>query len=738
VPDRDRFVQIRAIFERALEQSAETRLTFVRIACGGDEFLLREVQHLLTAHEKSRVFFEQTGLGFRAASPETMNCPACNTKIPHWSAFCPSCGIRVPSFCGGSRVPTETAVLLEDMRNDALPVRRAAGATSLKAGRFAPGTMLGGRFRIEGLLGKGGMGEVYRAYDAQLDQAVALKFLPEKAAGNPGAMARLRKEVRIARQVSHPNVCRVYDIGEVQGQAYIAMEYVDGENLASLLRRIGRVPADKAVEIARQLCAGLAAAHLKGVLDRDLKPANIMIDGRGEALITDFGIACFDKEASDFHLREGTPAYMAPEQLAGQGVSVRSELYALGLVLYEIFTGKRVFEAAASFNELLRQHQELPLTNPSFLVKDLDPAVESVILHCLDPEPRNRPQSAQAVAAALPGGDFLAAALAAGQTPSPEVVAAAGDPFTLHPVVAICWLALVMLGLVTAAFLSGKVNLTGTARLSHTPDVLVQRARDIINDLGYAESPADSAYGFQYEAVDYLSYVQRKANVPNLWSRLATHQPALVHLWYRQSPQPLEPVSSFADSLGPARTMTITATVSPAVPPHTLPGMIRVQVDALGRLIGLDAVPPQTGNSGSEMEPPDWDKLFRASGLNPAVFSPAQPERIPPTAFDNRAAWTGKYRESPDTPLHIEAAVWRGRPVFFHIFGPWMRADAAASNRHALAPQQSSPWLLVGISLWNLLSFSVLVGAVLLARHNLRVGRATVMEHCAWLFSSVA
>ena len=135
------------------------------------------------------------------------------------------------------------------------------------------------------------MGEVYRATDLKLGQAVALKFLPEEMARDPKALVRFHNEVRIARQVAHPNVCRVYDIGEVEGFPYLSMEYVDGEDLHSLLRRIGRLPSDKAIEIARKLCAGLAAAHDQGVLHRDLKPANIMIDGRGQVLITDFGLA---------------------------------------------------------------------------------------------------------------------------------------------------------------------------------------------------------------------------------------------------------------------------------------------------------------------------------------------------------------------------------------------------------------------------------------------------------------
>jgi serine/threonine protein kinase len=148
-----------------------------------------------------------------------------------------------------------------------------SSTSSVDEGRFLPGTLVAGRYRIAGLLGRGGMGEVYRATDLTLGQAVALKFLPEATAADERALARFYNEVRIARQVTHPNVCRVYDVGQVQGLHYISMEFVDGEDLGVLLRRIGRLPTDKALETARKICAGLAAAHEKGVLHRDLKPA---------------------------------------------------------------------------------------------------------------------------------------------------------------------------------------------------------------------------------------------------------------------------------------------------------------------------------------------------------------------------------------------------------------------------------------------------------------------------------
>ncbi|HXR09138.1 MAG TPA: serine/threonine-protein kinase, partial [Candidatus Acidoferrales bacterium] len=166
-----------------------------------------------------------------------------------------------------------------------------SSSDAIGGGRFAPGVIVAERYRIVAILGRGGMGEVYRAEDLKLSQMVAIKFLPEALTRDAAALARFHSEVRVARQVSHPNVCRVFDIGDAEGIPFLSMEYVDGEDLASLVRRIGRLPQDKAAEISRQICAGLAAAHDRGVIHRDLKPANVMLDGAGKIRITDFGLA---------------------------------------------------------------------------------------------------------------------------------------------------------------------------------------------------------------------------------------------------------------------------------------------------------------------------------------------------------------------------------------------------------------------------------------------------------------
>src|SRR5213596_2627535 len=242
---------------------------------------------------------------------------------------CHSCGApggESARFCGECGKPFDVGD--QPTRLDAgETVAAAAAAAAMTSsspwssgvhGRFEPGTLLAGRYRIVARVGQGGMGEVYRADDLKLGQPVAMKFLPDHLLSDGAALARFHREVRVARQVSHKNVCRVYDIGEVDDRHFLSMEFIKGEELSSLLRRIGRLPQDKAVQIARQICAGLAAAHEASVLHRDLKPSNVMIDEHGNARITDFGLAGLAEEFREDEIHAGTPAYMAPEQLDGR------------------------------------------------------------------------------------------------------------------------------------------------------------------------------------------------------------------------------------------------------------------------------------------------------------------------------------------------------------------------------------------------------------------------------------
>jgi len=265
-----------------------------------------------------------------------------------------------------------------------------------QAERHKSGEVFAGRYRIVSLLGHGGMGEVYRAEDLTLGVPVALKFL--RAGSSPHREALLN-EVRLARQVSHPAVCRVFDVAEAEGQTFVTMEYIEGEDLASELRRIGRLPAAKVLELAHELCAGLAVAHDCGVLHRDLKPANVMLDAGGHARIVDFGIAI--REGVPDLVRVGTPAYMAPEQLVpGRRATAQTDLYALGLLLYEMATGRPVFRAQ-TLAERSALQSSAALTPPSTWVPEIDPRLERVILGALQEDPRKRPASARAMAELL-------------------------------------------------------------------------------------------------------------------------------------------------------------------------------------------------------------------------------------------------------------------------------------------------------------------------------------------------
>jgi Protein kinase domain len=354
----------------------------------------------------------------------------------------------------------------------------------------------------------------------RISNVVALKFLPASLQNDAASLARFHAEVRNARQVSHPNVCRVYDIGEVNGQHFLTMEYIDGEDLSSLLRRIGRLPADKALETAHQICAGLAAAHDCGLLHRDLKPANIMLDGRGRVRITDFGLALSRDDATGRSETVGTPAYMAPEQIGKGEASVRSDIYSLGLVFYELFTGRLPYKATSPV-EWRRAHLESSPRTPSSIVKEIDPAVESAILRCLQKDPALRPSSVRQVAAAFPGGDPLAAALAAGETPSPEMVAASGESEGLRPVVAWASLAGIIVAVIAVILSSAQAKLYRRVPFEKPPEALAERARNIVQSVGYSEPPADTAIGF-YEGNEFLRYFTEHDRSKTRWNNLET------------------------------------------------------------------------------------------------------------------------------------------------------------------------------------------------------------------------
>jgi predicted Ser/Thr protein kinase len=550
------------------------------------------------------------------------------------------------------------------------------GASPSLHGRFEPGTRLGTRYRVVGLLGRGGMGDVYRADDLELNQSVALKFLPERVARNPADLARLRQEVRIARLISHPNVCRTYDIAEADGQVFLVMEYVDGEDLAAVLRRMGRPTPEKALEIARQLCLGLGAAHENGVLHRDFKPANIMIDGRGRVRITDFGLAGTAEEIAARDAVEGTPGYMAPEQLETGRSTAQSDIYALGLVLYEIFTGRKASEMAVR-PDPMRPESESGVRTPSSLVAGIDPAVERAILRCLERDPARRMQSAYAVFGALPGGDPLAAVVAAGETPSPELVANAGGEGAVRPLIAALAVVATLTGFVAVSFLNRSLY-EGFGRPSA---MLSARADEILVQTTGKAPPRYSARGYRY------------APSPGTGKQF----------WRRWNPVPL---------------------VSPDIhnrptiddPPQAYPGSATVLLDPEGRLLGLTRVPDLSDSTRGRSL--DWSTLLLATGHDPSRVVPTAPPADFLAQADTLAAWNvsgAPASGAPDTLIAV--AAFAGDVVQMET-----RVGGHPISTVTLPPDERINALdAAAFLIFNLIPF---VGSVVLARRNLKAGRS--------------
>jgi hypothetical protein len=555
------------------------------------------------------------------------------------------------------------------MRGDEPPERERV------APQLAPGTVLGQRYRIVAPLGSGGMGEVYRADDLKLGQTVALKFVSR---ARPDLNRQLLEEVRIGREISHPNVCRLYDIAEVDGHIFISMEFISGEDLASLLRRVGRLPSERAITVARQICAGIAAAHDHGVIHRDLKPANVMIDGRGRARITDFGLAIVEDSGAR-HVNAGTPAYMAPEQLGGKPATVQSDLYAFGLILYELFTGRRAFEAKST-RELVAMQRASEFEQPSLAVKDVPPAVERVIVRCLDPDPMTRPSSAEALLQELPGSDALTAAVAAGETPSPEMVTAAAARGHLTPLKAWALLLFVLGGLVAVAMLSRSTTLYARSIIK-PPQVLEDKARSVIDAVAPGLKRIDSA----------TEYVEEEGSIRFL---------------HRQSPRLMRPRNA-------------TRRVMKSDPPVSVPGMASVTLLSDGRLRELLIVPPATRTPAPGDENVPWPVLLRAAGFDETRLVAASPEWTAPVDSDTKHGWT-----DPASGQHVEGASYQGRCVWFAV-------------RDRVAPSVAqSPAMNVGVvSLLMIIAMMLAlpIAAILLAWRN--VARRRGDFRGAFLFS---
>jgi len=563
-------------------------------------------------------------------------------------------------------------------------------------GRFVPGTLIAGRFRIVALLGRGGMGEVYRADDLRLDQAVALKFLPSEYSEDPGRLSRLLREVRLAREITHPAVCRVYDFFDTDGHRFVSMEYVDGENLAGLLRRIGRLPQAKALEIAHQILLGLAAAHEKGILHRDLKPENIMIDGRGQAHLMDFGIAALRESrpaSSESGFIMGTPAYLAPELLRGKSASEQSDIYALGVLFFELFTGQKPFKPK-DIPDCMRMHLEDLPPSPASIVKDLDPAVAEAILRCLEKSPVQRPVSARALASGLPGGDALANAMAAGLTPAPDVVADAevGDRAPL-------W---VIWGLILATFgfigiymlMAPKATVMGYLPSAKSAPVLVDRSTQILRETGWSDARTDARRDTRPDARYYymINTMQLMRMVKTGgWEGMDAGASPLTFHYFRAH----------------------AGWVLRGWPP---PEMDKLILDHRGRLRELDIMVPKSlpADERADREP-DWTVLFREAELDPAAFDLTSSFLLSNHAGDLRKTWVQRTVEGGAEPLQVMAIATGGRPSYFGVAEP--RRVASLEDRRV------SRRVMLGRDLMYLIYLGTFVLAGVMAWVHLKAGR---------------
>jgi len=319
-----------------------------------------------------------------------MICPACRNETDPSLGRCQSCSLSLPqAFAASQPSSDDSATRLFSPAQD-----RAPGSSPSSPESF-------GRYRMIRLLGAGGMGEVYEAFDQELRERVALKLIRPEYATSPEADARFRRELSVARQVTHRNVVRIHDLGIVDGRKYISMSFVDGVDLARKMEE-GRLHEDEAISIAEQLCAGLSAAHQAGIIHRDLKPGNVMVDPSGRVYLMDFGLARAEDETQFTQVGTvvGTVDYMSPEQATGQPIDQRSDIYALGLILFEMFTGRRPFTGDSSMSRLVARLNH-PVVNPRAVNPEVKPYLGDIILKCLERDRDARYQSVDEVLADL-------------------------------------------------------------------------------------------------------------------------------------------------------------------------------------------------------------------------------------------------------------------------------------------------------------------------------------------------
>ncbi|MDH4196415.1 MAG: protein kinase [Candidatus Aminicenantes bacterium] len=304
-----------------------------------------------------------------------MKCPSCQTENSANSKFCRECATPLPASKPSPPLVTET---LDAVRDE-----------------LTTGSLFAGRYQIIEELGHGGMGRVYRALDKKLNEEVALKLVRPEIAADRSTLDRFHNELKLARKISHPHVGRMYELMEEKGAHFITMEYVPGQDLRRLIRQTGQLTVAKAIAIGKEICEGLAEAHKQAIIHRDLKPSNIIIDRAGEARIMDFGIArsLAVKGRTGAGVMIGTPEYMSPEQVEGKEVDARSDIYSLGIILYEMLTGRVPFEGDTPFTVGVKHKSATP-KNPKLLNPHIPDNLSGIVLRCLEKEKTGRYPSA--------------------------------------------------------------------------------------------------------------------------------------------------------------------------------------------------------------------------------------------------------------------------------------------------------------------------------------------------------
>jgi serine/threonine protein kinase len=311
-----------------------------------------------------------------------MKCPKCHFDNPNDTNFCGKCATQLPS---------SEDIVFSHTQTLRTPIKELTTSST-----FA------GRYQIIEELGKGGMGRVYKALDTEIKEKIALKLLKPEIGIDEEVIERFRNELKLARKISQKNVCRMYDLNRDEGVYYITMEYIAGEDLKRLIRKVGQMSAGKTISIAKQVCEGLAEAHSLGIVHRDLKPQNIMVDEDGNAKIMDFGIArsISAKGITREGVMIGTPEYMSPEQVDGKEVDQRSDVYSLGVILYEMLTGRVPFEGETALSTALKHKAEEP-ENPKDFNPQIPESLSRLILKCLEKKPERRYDSVQSIAREL-------------------------------------------------------------------------------------------------------------------------------------------------------------------------------------------------------------------------------------------------------------------------------------------------------------------------------------------------